>query len=335
MSSREERRAARAELQAKRRAERGPRAPRGGGAAEPEEPEEPNFRWFDGAGEMVTDPEPPAVLQQATARSRAASEREQLFILFVAETVCRRALSQCRAESGPASRALINRNAAVCMDALLQAPATGKTWCPDCNNAQSFLAPFFAALPPTAAVIEAAVSRDEWKGTGPHSVGDNGSGGIGASGHLGENPTGADHPYRKLPWQADGVPCLVRWGRYGVVDRLSEAELNALVGGGADSTDPRVTSFFGLTSTDAITGDVLAGPGYLQISGLPANPAGAIAAHLKDALGLSATPDVIRQAELAVARPRSVPDVATCRSAAGSLTLLGSTVRLEWVEAKL
>ncbi len=49
--------------------------------------EEPNLRWFDGAGEMVADPEPPAILQQATARSRAASERGQLFILFVAETV--------------------------------------------------------------------------------------------------------------------------------------------------------------------------------------------------------------------------------------------------------
>jgi hypothetical protein len=214
----------------------------------------------------------------------------------------------------------------------VQDPETGQTWCPDCNNARTFLAPFFAALPPTAAVIEAAVSRDEWKGTG-----DRGSGGIGASGHLGENQTGADHPYRQLPWQADGVPCIVRCGRYGVVDRLSEAELNALVGAGADadSTNPRAEAFFGLSSTDAITGDVLAGPGYLQIRGLPANPAGALAAHLKDALGLSATPDVIRQAEVAIVRPRSATDVATCRSGAGSLSLLGSAVRLEWVEAKL
>eukprot|EP01043_Picozoa_sp_COSAG02_P056580 COSAG02_NODE_6727_length_3396_cov_2.243710_2_plen_180_part_00 len=179
-------------------------------------------------------------------------------------------------------------------------------------------------------MIEAAVSRDEWKGTS-----DRGSGGIGASGHLGENPTGADHPYRQLPWQADGVPCIVRWGRYGVVDRLSEAELNALVGAGIDSTNPRVEAFFGLSSTDAITGDVLAGPGYLQIHGLPANPAGALAAHLKDALGLSATPDVIRQAEVAVVRPRSAVDVETCRSGVRSLSLLGSALRLKWVEAKL
>ena len=87
MSSREDRRKARAERQAQRRAERGPRkarAPR----AEPEpEPPAPVLRWFDGAGELVTDPEPPTVLQQATARSRSASEREQLYILFVGETV--------------------------------------------------------------------------------------------------------------------------------------------------------------------------------------------------------------------------------------------------------
>lgn len=212
-----------------------------------------------------------------------------------------------------------------------QDPATGETWCPDCNNARTFLAPFFSALPPTAAVVEAAVSRDEWKGTADSSSG----GGIGASGHLGENPTGADHPYRQLPWRADGVPCIVRCGRYGVVDRLSEAELNALVGAGADFTNPRVTAFFGLTRNDAISGDVLAGPGYLRIGGLPANPAGALAAHLKDVLGLSATPDVIRQAEVAVVRPRSAVDVAACRSAAGSLSVLGSALRLEWVEAKL
>ena len=73
MSSREDRRKARAERQAQRRAERGPRkarAPR----AEPEpEPPAPVLRWFDGAGELVTDPEPPTVLQQATrAGSNAA-----------------------------------------------------------------------------------------------------------------------------------------------------------------------------------------------------------------------------------------------------------------------
>lgn len=42
---------------------------------------------YGGDGEIVLDREPPTILQQATARSRAASEREQLFILFVAETV--------------------------------------------------------------------------------------------------------------------------------------------------------------------------------------------------------------------------------------------------------
>lgn len=218
---------------------------------------------------------------------------------------------------------------------MTQGSETGETWCPDCNNARRFLAPFFAALPSTAAVIEAAVSRDEWKGTGPHSIGDQGSGGIGASGHLGENPTGADHPYRQLPWQADGVPCLVRCGRYGVIDRLSEAELNAIVGAGADSNDPRVSAFFGVTNTEAPSGDVLAGPGYLQITGLPANPAGALATYIKDALGLSATPDVTRQAELAVVRPRSAGDVATCRSAGGRASMLGMSLILEWVEAKL
>jgi hypothetical protein len=216
----------------------------------------------------------------------------------------------------------------------VQDPATGETWCPDCNNARAFLAPFFSGLPPTAAVIEAAVSRDEWKGTGDSGSGGSG-GGIGASGHLGENLTGADHPYRQLPWQADGVPCIVRCGRYGVVDRLSEVELNALVGAHANSTNPRTATFFGLNSAAAITGDVLAGPGYLQIDGLPANPAGALAAHLKDALGLSATPDVIRQAEVAVVRPRSAVDVVACRAAASSLSLLGSALRLEWIEAKL
>ena len=221
------------------------------------------------------------------------------------------------------------------MGADSQDSETGETWCPDCNNARPFLAPFFAALPQTAAVIEAAVSLDEWKGTGQQSTGDSGTGGIGASGHLGENPRGADHPYRQLPWQADGVPCIVRCGRYGVVDRLSEAELNQLVSAGADSTDPRVTAFFGLASPDATSEDVLAGPGYLQVFGLPANPAGAIASHLKDLLDLSATPDVIRQAELAVVRPRSVDDITKCRSADGHLNMLGSSVRLEWVEAKI
>ena len=224
-----------------------------------------------------------------------------------------------------------------------QDPETGESWCPDCNNARPFLAPFLAALPPTAAVIEAAVSRDEWKGTGAQSVGDGGSGGIGASGGLGANPTGADHPYRQLPWQADGVPCVVRCGRYGVVARLSEAELSAAVSAGADAPAPNVSAFFGLgddTGGAAAVGDVLAGSGYLQVSGLPANPAGALAIYLKDALGLNATPDVIRKAEVAVLRPRSADDVEACRSAGGGagsegggLSMLGSPLSLEWVEA--
>ena len=35
---------------------------------------------------------------------------------------------------------------------------------------------------------------------------------------------------RQLPWSADGVPCLVRCGKYGVVASLTEAELSAAVG---------------------------------------------------------------------------------------------------------
>ena len=65
---------------------------------------------------------------------------------------------------------------------------TGESWCPDCTRTKPFLTPFLANLPPTAAVIDAAVTRDEWKGTGAKSIGDGGDGGIGA------NPTGGDHP---------------------------------------------------------------------------------------------------------------------------------------------
>ena len=61
--------------------------------------------------------------------------------------------------------------AAICVGMDPQDAETGETWCPDCNNARPFLAPFFAALPQTAAVIEAAVSLDEWKLPTPHVFG--------------------------------------------------------------------------------------------------------------------------------------------------------------------
>ena len=63
----------------------------------------------------------------------------------------------------------------------------------------------------------------------------------------------------RLPWSADGVPCLVRCGKYGVVARLSAAELSAAVASGAPT--PGIASFFGQSSEGDATGDVLAGPG--------------------------------------------------------------------------
>ena len=89
-------------------------------------------RWHGGAGMRLLDVEPPAALQAAMQRSRSASELEQLYILFVGATD----------------------------------EETGLSWCPDCEAAKPLLAPRLAALPQTAVVLEAAVTREEWKGEG-------------------------------------------------------------------------------------------------------------------------------------------------------------------------
>eukprot|EP01043_Picozoa_sp_COSAG02_P045508 COSAG02_NODE_4167_length_5679_cov_8.313799_1_plen_223_part_00 len=87
-------------------------------------------RWFHGAGMRITDNLPPAglVASIASAQVQAAAVQEQLFIWFIGDT-----------------------------------DPSGMSWCPDCNQARSFLAPRLAELPATAVVLEVAVSRNEWR----------------------------------------------------------------------------------------------------------------------------------------------------------------------------
>ena len=102
------------------------------------------------------------------------------------------------------------------------------------------------------------------------------------------------------------MPCVVRLGRYGVVATLSEAQIGAAVSSGDHAP---FDAFFGLATADA-TSDALAGPGFVHISGLPANPGRALAPYFKEVLGLGATPDVTVLSDAAFLRPRSAQD--TC-----------------------
>ena len=87
-------------------------------------------RWFQGAGMRITDNSPPAaiVASIASSQAQAAAAQEQLYIWFIGDT-----------------------------------DQSGMSWCPDCNQARSFLAPRLAELPATAVVLEVAVSKNEWR----------------------------------------------------------------------------------------------------------------------------------------------------------------------------
>lgn len=87
-------------------------------------------RWFQGAGKRIKDSSPPAALVAsiASAQVQAAAAQKQLFIWFIGDT-----------------------------------DPSGRSWCPDCNRAWSFLAPRLAELPAIAVVLEVVVSRNEWR----------------------------------------------------------------------------------------------------------------------------------------------------------------------------
>jgi len=146
----------------------------------------------------------------------------------------------------------------------------------------------------------------------------------------------------------------VRLGRYGVVATLSEAQIGAAVSSGDHAP---FDAFFGLATADA-TSDALAGPGFVHISGLPANPGRALAPYFKEVLGLGATPDVTVLSDAAFLRPRSAQDTcarqnplinlrgseqlglgvcsAACREVPASIEILGQELSLKWVDgAKL
>ena len=91
----------------------------GGGSAE---------RWHKGAGERLQDTAPPVALQAAIARSRSASDLEQLYILFIGAN-----------------------------------DSTGRSWCSDTRLARPLLTARLEGLPEGAVVLEAAVSREEWR----------------------------------------------------------------------------------------------------------------------------------------------------------------------------
>ena len=92
----------------------------GGGSAE---------RWHKGAGERLQDTAPPVALQAAIARSRSASDLEQLYILFIGAND----------------------------------ESTGRSWCSDTRLARPLLTARLEGLPEGAVVIEAAVAREEWR----------------------------------------------------------------------------------------------------------------------------------------------------------------------------
>ena len=82
----------------------------------------------------------------------------------------------------------------------------------------------FARLPAGAALVEAPVSRAQWSGN-------------------------ADHPYRRPPFDAHGVPCLLRLGPGGVEASLTEREI----------LSANLEAFTGLSprdGTNASTGNV-------------------------------------------------------------------------------
>ncbi len=133
-------------------------------------------------------------------------------------------------------------------------PETGVSWCPDCVAVRDSLVDKFSALPADAAVLEAPVARSEWAGN-------------------------SAHPYRQQPFCADGVPCLLRLGPGGVESKLVEGEL---------TEEAAVDSLLGLVPEAVVTGssDVL-------LEGLPDNPPAALAFHIKEKLGLQASPHVV------------------------------------------
>ena len=87
-------------------------------------------RWHKGAGERLQDTAPPVALQAAIARSRSASsDLEQLYILFIGAND----------------------------------ESTGRSWCSDTRLARPLLTARLEGLPEGAVVLEAAVTREEWR----------------------------------------------------------------------------------------------------------------------------------------------------------------------------
>ena len=133
-------------------------------------------------------------------------------------------------------------------------PQTGVSWCPDCVAVRDSLAAKLGALRADAAVIEAPVARSDWAG----------------------NTT---HTYRQQPFNASGVPCLLRLGPGGVEAKLTEGELTDMAA---------VDSLLGLVPEAVVTSssDVL-------LEGLPDNPPAALVFQIKEKLGLQTSPHII------------------------------------------
>lgn len=171
---------------------------------------------------------------------------------------------------------------------------TGRSWCPDCVAVRPRLESLFGQLPAGAMVIEAPVSREEWKGN-------------------------ATHPYRHAPFNAGGVPCLLRLGPGGeVLGSLTEGELMS----------EQLDVFLGLAEdpADFIAGG--SGESSVILSGLPANPAAAVAYQIKSQLDLVKTPFCRSLgAGRAVLEVTYAPDLATIK-AAGAVHIFGAKVVL-------
>jgi thiol-disulfide isomerase/thioredoxin len=171
-------------------------------------------------------------------------------------------------------------------------PETGQSWCPDCVSVRARLEALFEKLPAGVTVVEAPVTREEWRGN-------------------------AGHPYRAAPFGAQGVPCLLRIGPGGTIEAsLTEGELQS----------ENLEVFTGLEEDPALT--VPTGETEVLVTGLPNNPARTLAYQIKTQLELTQTPYVraVGANGRALLTVLYAPDLAKVKAATEPFEIFGAKV---------